>query len=67
MSAGSPNVTWHAALFPAQRQKYRDVTVEETCTTVMYLLCNLCLSARPYILFKSDTSPPPLYEAAQPL
>lgn len=63
MSTGSPNVTWYAVLILAQRQ-YRDVALEETCSTVMYLLCNLCLSERPYILFKSDTSPPPLYRAA---
>ncbi len=42
---------------------WRDVAVGKSCSTIMYLLCNLCLSERPYILFKSDTSPPcgPLY------
>lgn len=40
-----------AVLILAQQQ-YKHVAGEEATSTVMYLLSNLCLSERPYILFR---------------
>lgn len=40
-----------AVLVLAQRQ-CKHVAAEEATSTVMYLLSNLCLSERPYILFR---------------
>lgn len=43
---------WAPAVLILAQQQYKHVAVEEAATTVMYLLSNLCLSERPYILFR---------------